>query len=122
MGPEAKLEKKVREAVQAAGGVFLKQTGTPGIPDRLVILPEYEIDCSGQSMGKSEALTDRLRIRPRFVFVEMKAKNGRLSAIQKLRIEQLEGIGCDVRVVQGEEETKAFCEELMAMGEGRWWK
>ena len=113
MGPEAQLERKVRQAVTAAGGLCLKLTALPGIPDRLLILPEYEIR-TGQSMGKTEVLTETLRLitRPRFIFVEMKAQGGRVSTIQKARIAQLRELGADVRVVTGPEETEALIAEI----------
>lgn len=95
MGPEAKLEKRLREAVVAAGGLTIKLVSTPGMPDRLVILPEH-----------------KAAVHPRYVFVEMKAEHGRLSEIQKQRIRQLEGLGCEVQVVRGAEETDRFIGEV----------
>lgn len=93
MGPEAKLEKKLRGAVVAAGGLTIKLVSTPGMPDRLVILPEHKAS-------------------PRYVFVEMKAEHGRLSEIQKQRIRQLENLGCEVQVIRGAEETDRFIGEV----------
>lgn len=89
MGPEARLEQKLRQAVAAAGGLSIKLGSPVGIPDRLIILPG-----------------------PCFIFVEMKAERGRVSEIQTQRLGQLKTMGCDVRVIRGAEETDTFCREI----------
>lgn len=89
MGPEAKLEKQLVQAVQKIGGLCLKQTSMVGIPDRLIILPG-----------------------PQFVFVEMKAEHGRLSAVQMQIISRLLDLGCAVHVLSGKQETEDFIRRM----------
>lgn len=89
MGPEARLEYRVCQAVKAAGGMCVKQTGMCGMPDRLCILPGG-----------------------RHIYVEMKSPHGTTTPLQRSVIRRLEQLGCDVRVVRGEDETNAFIAEL----------
>lgn len=90
MGPEARLENRVVDAVNRAGGFAYKTAGGhTGMPDRIVILPEGRI-----------------------VFVEMKAPGGVLSPIQAVTIDRLQQLGHEVRVLRGEDETNAFIDEI----------
>lgn len=95
MGPEAVLEHKLVNAVTRLGGMCIKQTGQMGIPDRLVILSDQPIGCPA-----------------RCIFIELKAEQGRLSAIQKHQIQRLRALGCDVRVLRGSGDVSAFIQEL----------
>ena len=94
MGPEARLERRIADAVHRMDGLFLKQTGMPGIPDRLVIIP----DCP-----------------PRYIFLELKAERGRVSELQKAALERLHDLGCDARVLRGSDEVTEFIQELGMM-------
>lgn len=89
MGPERRLEQKLCSAVTALGGLALKQTGMRGVPDRLIVLPG-----------------------PRYIFVEMKAETGVLSAIQHSMIRRLQSLGCRVEVVRGAAATSKLIEEI----------
>lgn len=91
MGPEARLEKRLVKCVEEVGGLCWKFTspGTPGVPDRICILPDGRI-----------------------VFVEMKAEWGRVSNIQKYRRRQLLDRQCDTRIVKGEQQLKDFMKEV----------
>lgn len=75
---EKYIEKKLREAVKAAGGMVLKfvSPGFDGVPDRLVLMPE----------GKA-------------FFAETKALGKTLRPLQQRRKEQLEQIGFRVYVI-----------------------
>jgi hypothetical protein len=86
VGQEAKLEKRRKLEVEAAGGMYLKQTGHAGIPDRLVLLPvppEHQ-----------ELVAKYVR------FEELKAETGKLSAIQCRVIKWLQERGYRVDVVK----------------------
>lgn len=80
---EKKLEEKFRIAVKQAGGKAYKFTspGNDGVPDRLVILP-------GGQIG----------------FVELKQKGKKPTALQTRRIQELQGMGCKVYVLDDPED------------------
>lgn len=80
---EKKLEEKFRVAVKQAGGKAYKFTspGNDGVPDRLVILP-------GGQIG----------------FVELKQKGKKPTALQNRRIQELQGMGCMVYVLDDPED------------------
>lgn len=82
MSGEAKLEAKLSAAVRLAGGVAIK-VGHSGWPDRVVVLPS---GCA--------------------VWVELKSPTGkgRVSELQKHRIETLRKLGHDARVISSEED------------------
>lgn len=88
---ESKIESWLVEQVKQMGGIADKFTSpaNPGVPDRLVILPNGKI-----------------------YFVELKASWGRLSKIQKWQRERYRKCGADVRCVKGMEQAKSFVEEL----------
>lgn len=77
---EKDIEKILVREVKKLGGRAYKwvSPGNDGVPDRIVIFPE----------------------RPP-VFVELKAENGKLSALQAVQIKRLKDLGQDVRVVWG---------------------
>ncbi|MCH9838055.1 VRR-NUC domain-containing protein [bacterium] len=86
MGQEAKLEKRRKLEVEAAGGMYLKQNGHAGIPDRLVLLP---------------VPSEHQELVARYVkFEELKADDGKLSAIQCRVIKWLQERGYQVDVVK----------------------
>lgn len=84
---EAKLVRKVREL----GGLCYKfvSPGNPGVPDRLIILPEGRV-----------------------VFAELKTEIGRLASIQKWQLEELRKRGADVRVLKGLDQVMDFLQEV----------
>ena len=84
VGSEAKLEQKRRAEVEKAGGWYLKQTGHPGIPDRLILMPVPE--------EHQELVSRYVR------FEELKASTGRLSAVQNRVIGWLLKMGYRVDV------------------------
>ena len=114
MGPEARLESRIAKAVQKLEGLYLKQTGVPGIPDRLVIIPTYHVRIP-QTMGGTETVPYEVEIVPRYFFLELKAARGRLSELQKAAIERLRDLGCDARVLIGSVDVIAFIQELELM-------
>lgn len=89
MGPEARIEQNIRKAVHANSGMWIKQTGQDGMPDRLCILPGG-----------------------RYIFVELKAARGSPTPLQRLMLRRLGALGCDVRLVRGEKEAEQFIAEI----------
>ena len=77
---EKDLEKILVDEVRKLGGRAYKwvSPGNNGVPDRIVIFPNK---------------------RP--VFVELKADNGELTALQKLQIKRFKALGQHVAVVKG---------------------
>lgn len=95
---EADIEKKLVSGIRKLGGRAYKwvSPGNDGVPDRIIILP-----------GTGP------------IFVELKAEKGRLTALQKVQIDRLCGMGQDVRVLYGEIEVRGFlaeCEEMLKDG------
>lgn len=87
---EAEVEKILVNGIRKLGGRAYKwvSPGNDGVPDRIVILPG---------------------LRP--IFVELKAENGRLTALQKVQIDRLLGMRQDARVLYGEKEARGFLAE-----------
>lgn len=87
---EKDIERKLVTGVMKLGGRAYKwvSPGNGGVPDRIVILPG---------------------MRP--VFVELKAENGKLSALQRVQIRRLLDMGQDVRVLKGIREVEQFLED-----------
>lgn len=77
---EKDIEKILVAEVKRLGGRAYKwvSPGNDGVPDRIVIFPDH---------------------RP--VFVELKADNGKLSALQQVQIRRLRELGQRVEVVKG---------------------
>ena len=90
---EKEIEKKLIDGIRKLGGRAYKfvSPGNNGVPDRIIILPGGRI-----------------------IFVELKTMIGRLSKLQKMQITMLSRLGCDVRVLYGEDGVRAFLEELIA--------
>ena len=88
---EKDIEKILVNEVKKLGGRAYKWTspGNDGVPDRIVIFP-----------GNTP------------VFVELKADNGKLSALQKVQIKRLQDLGQRVEVVWGIDGLKQFFEDL----------
>lgn len=89
---ESAIEAKLVRMVRDRGGLCYKfvSPGNPGVPDRIVITPD----------GKT-------------IYAELKTEVGRLAAIQKWQIAEMQKRGMDVRVLKGLPEVKAFVEEVM---------
>ena len=86
MGQEAKLERKRKAQIEAEGGMYLKQNGHAGIPDRLVLMP---------------VPPEHQELVGRYVrFEELKAANGRMAAVQQRVIGWLEKMGYRVDVTK----------------------
>lgn len=91
---ESAVEARLIRSVLSAGALTFKLAPTTaGVPDRLVVWPTGRVD-----------------------FVEVKAEGGRLSAIQKVRIRDLEANAANVFVVTGKDEVDAYCDEAAAEG------
>lgn len=95
---EAEVEKILVKGIRKLGGRAYKwvSPGNDGVPDRIIILPGIST-----------------------IFVELKAEKGRLTALQKVQIDQLSGMGQDARVLYGEMEVRGFlaeCEEMLKDG------
>lgn len=89
---ESQIESKLGRMIRKGGGQFYKfvSPGNPGVPDRLVALPGGRV-----------------------VFVELKTETGKLSAIQRWRIDEMRALGLDVRLLRGWEEARVFAEEVV---------
>lgn len=89
---ESQIEAKLGRMVRTGGGLYFKfvSPGNPGVPDRLLVLPGGRI-----------------------VFVELKTEVGRLAAIQKWQIAEMEKRGADVRVLKGMDQVNAFAREVL---------
>lgn len=82
---EGAVEQHLRRGVESRGGLCLKFISSrSGVPDRIVVLDG------------------------RTVFVELKAPSGALSALQKVRIAELQGAGAEVRVLSSRTEVDTF--------------
>lgn len=90
---EKEIEKKMIDGIRKMGGRAYKwvSPGNNGVPDRIVILPGGRI-----------------------IFVELKTSTGRLSKLQKMQTTMLSRMGCDVRVLYGEDGVQTFLESLIA--------
>lgn len=77
---EKEIEKILVAEVKKLGGRAYKwvSPGNDGVPDRIVIFPNRAP-----------------------LFVELKADNGKLSALQKVQIDRLKSLGQHVEVVKG---------------------
>lgn len=88
---EAAVERWLGKQIKQMGGLYLKFTspGNIGVPDRIIILPGGKV-----------------------LFVELKASNGRLTAMQVFQINRLWAMGCNARVVYGMRGARQLKEEL----------
>ncbi|TLP73307.1 VRR-NUC domain-containing protein [Nesterenkonia sphaerica] len=84
---ENHVEQYLRDRISDLDGICFKfSSGVNGVPDRIVLINE------------------------RTVFVELKAKNGRLSSLQKVQIDRTRARGADVRVMH----TRELVDEFIA--------
>ncbi len=85
VGRESNLEKKRKAQVEEQGGLYFKQKGLPGVPDRLVLMP---------------VPPEHQELVSRYVrFEELKSSVGKLSPIQERVIGWLRKRGYVVDVV-----------------------
>ena len=88
---EKDIEKKLGNEIKKLGGLYYKfvSPSLPGVPDRIVIMPGGRV-----------------------IFVELKTETGRLAAIQKFILGEMQKRDADVRVIKGWPAAQAFLEEL----------
>lgn len=88
---ESSVEKRLTNMLRKRGALCLKfsSPGNPGVPDRIVLLPGGRV-----------------------VFVEVKARGGRVGVLQERQIARLRGLGADVRVLEGAEPVREFVAEV----------
>lgn len=89
---ESDIEARLVRLVRERGGLCWKfvSPGNAGVPDRIVINPNGRV-----------------------VFVELKTRNGRLSAQQRRQIQALRLRGADARVLYGLEQVESFVKEVL---------
>ena len=88
MQAEKAVEQYLMRKVKAHGGMCIKLTGVNGVPDRLVILQGI------------------------VAFAELKAPNGRISAIQEVMHKRLKKLGFRVSVLFNFEQVDKFMEDI----------
>ncbi len=91
MERERDIEKWLVGQVKRLGGEAFKfvSPGNDGVPDRLVCIPGGLI-----------------------YFVELKADRGKPSSIQEWQMDRLRAMGCNVLLITGMDEAKAFIRRL----------
>lgn len=89
---ESEIEGWLKFRIEKKGGLFIKFTspGNDGVPDRIVMLPGG-----------------------RTVFLELKTRHGKLSAVQKYQIGRLLKLNADVAVIFGADAAEDFLEDLL---------
>lgn len=88
---ESRIEKKLEDEVKKIGGKAYKfiSPGMSGVPDRIVLLPGGRI-----------------------YFVELKATNKKMRALQEYRAKELKKLGFDVRSIDSIDKIKEFIREV----------
>lgn len=89
MQAEKAVEQYLVRRIKAHGGMCIKLTGLNGVPDRLVITQDN------------------------VAFVELKAPNGRISAIQEVMHKRLKKLGFDVHVLWNFEQVDNFMKSIL---------
>lgn len=84
---ERNVERRLVRGVKALGGIAYKWVcpGTVGVPDRIVVWPGGRVD-----------------------FIELKTETGVLSPRQKVVLDHLRSLGCNVRVLRGSDAVAAY--------------
>lgn len=92
MERERDIEKWLRQKIEQMGGIALKFTspGNDGVPDRIAILPGGQV-----------------------WFIELKKDGGEPSEIQKWQMQQLRKLGCNVALITGMDEARAWIREVL---------
>ncbi|NLG57105.1 MAG: VRR-NUC domain-containing protein [Clostridiales bacterium] len=95
---EAKIEAWLGKQLKAIGCLYFKfvSPGNDGVPDRIVILPGGRV-----------------------LFLELKAEDGKLSALQQHQIARLNKQGCGTLVVRGILEAGALARDIGAIVRAR---
>lgn len=90
---ERDIEKWLREKIQQLGGVAMKfnSPGNDGVPDRIAILPGGQV-----------------------WFIELKKDGEVPTKIQEWQIERLRKLGCNVAVIAGMKEARAWIWEVIS--------
>lgn len=93
MEKESSIERYLVRKVKEHGGLCYKfvSPGNPGVPDRLVILPDGRV-----------------------IFVELKTDVGRLAKVQKWQRSEMTKRRADVRVLYGRDAVEDFLREVFA--------
>jgi len=88
---ESKIERALVQGVKERNGMCLKfvSPGLSGVPDRIVLTPDGRV-----------------------YFVELKADRGRVAAIQRYVISEMQRRKADVRVLKGLDEVQSFLGEV----------
>lgn len=89
---ERDIEKWLRDKIQQLGGIATKFTspGNDGVPDRIAILPGGQV-----------------------WFIELKKDGEVPTKIQEWQIERLRKLGCNVAVIAGMKEARAWIWEVI---------
>lgn len=89
---ERDIEKWLRDKIRQMGGIAMKFTspGNDGVPDRIAILPGGQV-----------------------WFIELKKDGETPTKIQEWQIERLRKLGCNVAVITGMEEARAWIWEVV---------
>lgn len=92
MERERDIEKWLRQKIEQMGGIALKfiSPGNDGVPDRIAILPGGQV-----------------------WFIELKTTGENPRAIQEWQIERLRKLGCNVAVIAGMKEARAWIWEVI---------
>lgn len=89
---ERDIEKWLRDKIRQMGGIAMKFTspGNDGVPDRIAILPGGRV-----------------------WFIELKKDGEAPTKIQEWQIERLRKLGCNVAVIAGMKEARAWIWEVI---------
>lgn len=89
---ERDIESWLLKKIKKLGGKFVKFTspGNAGVPDRIAILPGGRV-----------------------WFIELKKDGGEPSEIQKWQMQQLRKLGCNVALITGLDEARAWIREVL---------
>lgn len=92
---ESEIEGWLKSGIEKKGGLFIKFTspGNDGVPDRIVMLPGGRI-----------------------VFLELKTRYGKLSAVQKYQIGRLLKLNAEVAVIFGADAAEDFLQDCFSYG------